>query len=43
MVALFIAVAVFVLLLRTKINPAWPILAAGAAGVALHWAGIFKG
>ena len=38
-----IAVAVFVLLLRTKINPAWPILAAGVAGVLLHWAGIFKG
>lgn len=38
-----IAVVAFVLLLRTKINPAWPILASGVLGVALLWLGLFKG
>lgn len=32
-----IAVVVFLLLLRTKINPAIPILAAGGIGVAMLW------
>jgi chromate transporter len=32
-----IAIVSFVLLLRTRINPAWPILASGAIGAGLFW------
>ena len=32
-----LAIAVFLLLLRTKINPAYPIIASGLIGVLAHW------
>ena len=32
-----IALAVFLLLWRTKINPAYPIVASGLIGMALHY------
>jgi chromate transporter len=35
-----LAVVVFLLLLRTKINPAYPIVASGLVGILAHWLGI---
>ena len=35
-----IAAVVFVLLWRTKINPAYPIVASGLIGMAMHWLNI---
>ena len=35
-----IALAVFLLLWRTKINPAYPIVASGLIGMALHYVDI---
>lgn len=35
-----IAVIVFLLLWRTKINPAYPIVASGLIGMAMHWLNI---
>jgi chromate transporter len=32
-----LAAAVFVILLKTKINPAYPIIASGLIGMATHW------
>ncbi|CAN5789002.1 chromate transporter [soil metagenome] len=34
-----IAITVFFLLLKTKLNPAYPIVASGLIGVLAHWAG----
>ena len=32
-----VAIVVFFLLLKTKINPAYPIVASGLVGILAHW------